>query len=144
MLRRPPRSTRTDTLFPYTTLFRSRSAPTLPSPSATTSKTLPSAPAGTSCSSRATRTPPSRRTSPSSGFSSPSSRRSRGGLASAVAADQGDAFAGFYGQVDAFEQQRAADDVVDGVPGDQGHRTEERLVGNAGVRPFRSRGGPYH
>src|SRR3546814_3827971 len=25
MLRRPPRSTRTDTLFPYTTLFRSRS-----------------------------------------------------------------------------------------------------------------------
>src|SRR3546814_8192741 len=28
MIRRPPRSTRTDTLFPYTTLFRS--APTLP------------------------------------------------------------------------------------------------------------------
>src|SRR3546814_3588944 len=26
MLRRPPRSTRTDTLFPYTTLFRSRTA----------------------------------------------------------------------------------------------------------------------
>src|SRR3546814_15758361 len=26
MLRRPPRSTRTDTLFPYTTLFRSRAA----------------------------------------------------------------------------------------------------------------------
>src|SRR3546814_3924276 len=26
MLRRPPRSTRTDTLFPYTTLFRSNSA----------------------------------------------------------------------------------------------------------------------
>src|SRR3546814_1451218 len=26
MLRRPPRSTRTDTLFPYTTLFRSREA----------------------------------------------------------------------------------------------------------------------
>src|SRR3546814_3817221 len=29
MIRRPPRSTRTDTLFPYTTLFRS---PTLPAP----------------------------------------------------------------------------------------------------------------
>src|SRR3546814_10897441 len=29
MIRRPPRSTRTDTLFPYTTLFRSASAPTL-------------------------------------------------------------------------------------------------------------------
>src|SRR3546814_1477073 len=30
MIRRPPRSTRTDTLFPYTTLFRSRrSAPLL-------------------------------------------------------------------------------------------------------------------
>src|SRR3546814_3157382 len=27
MLRRPPRSTRTDTLFPYTTLFRSRGDP---------------------------------------------------------------------------------------------------------------------
>src|SRR3546814_12712471 len=27
MIRRPPRSTRTDTLFPYTTLFRSRRKP---------------------------------------------------------------------------------------------------------------------
>src|SRR3546814_1580454 len=27
MIRRPPRSTRTDTLFPYTTLFRSRAFP---------------------------------------------------------------------------------------------------------------------
>src|SRR3546814_1489593 len=27
MIRRPPRSTRTDTLFPYTTLFRSRRVP---------------------------------------------------------------------------------------------------------------------
>src|SRR3546814_1785250 len=27
MIRRPPRSTRTDTLFPYTTLFRSEGAP---------------------------------------------------------------------------------------------------------------------
>src|SRR3546814_12231319 len=27
MMRRPPRSTRTDTLFPYTTLFRSVAAP---------------------------------------------------------------------------------------------------------------------
>src|SRR3546814_8934584 len=30
MIRRPPRSTRTDTLFPYTTLFRSRSSPSSP------------------------------------------------------------------------------------------------------------------
>src|SRR3546814_7163901 len=30
MIRRPPRSTRTDTLFPYTTLFRSRIAPGAP------------------------------------------------------------------------------------------------------------------
>src|SRR3546814_9947619 len=29
MIRRPPRSTRTDTLFPYTTLFRSRPEPAL-------------------------------------------------------------------------------------------------------------------
>src|SRR3546814_16302862 len=30
MIRRPPRSTRTDTLFPYTTLFRSTEAGSLP------------------------------------------------------------------------------------------------------------------
>src|SRR3546814_20744850 len=30
MIRRPPRSTRTDTLFPYTTLFRSQEATRLP------------------------------------------------------------------------------------------------------------------
>src|SRR3546814_12302615 len=30
MIRRPPRSTRTDTLFPYTTLFRSRSLDGVP------------------------------------------------------------------------------------------------------------------
>src|SRR3546814_12440796 len=30
MIRRPPRSTRTDTLFPYTTLFRSRAEPARP------------------------------------------------------------------------------------------------------------------
>src|SRR3546814_7563332 len=30
MIRRPPRSTRTDTLFPYTTLFRSRRPPSTP------------------------------------------------------------------------------------------------------------------
>src|SRR3546814_4090380 len=30
MIRRPPRSTRTDTLFPYTTLFRSPGHPPLP------------------------------------------------------------------------------------------------------------------
>src|SRR3546814_3399079 len=29
MIRRPPRSTRTDTLFPYTTLFRSATAPAI-------------------------------------------------------------------------------------------------------------------
>src|SRR3546814_7005960 len=32
MIRRPPRSTRTDTLFPYTTLFRSRSRGPRPYP----------------------------------------------------------------------------------------------------------------
>src|SRR3546814_2701528 len=30
MIRRPPRSTRTDTLFPYTTLFRSHCSPSSP------------------------------------------------------------------------------------------------------------------
>src|SRR3546814_2123803 len=32
MIRRPPRSTRTDTLFPYTTLFRSPRIPGTPPP----------------------------------------------------------------------------------------------------------------
>src|SRR3546814_6459139 len=32
MIRRPPRSTRTDTLFPYTTLFRSQRARSIASP----------------------------------------------------------------------------------------------------------------
>src|SRR3546814_10303486 len=35
MIRRPPRSTRTDTLFPYTTLFRSAADPSRPSSRAT-------------------------------------------------------------------------------------------------------------
>src|SRR3546814_13916235 len=39
MIRRPPRSTRTDTLFPYTTLFRSSSRPSF-SGSAATRKLL--------------------------------------------------------------------------------------------------------
>src|SRR3546814_20491258 len=34
MIRRPPRSTRTDTLFPYTTLFRSGTVGSNPTPSA--------------------------------------------------------------------------------------------------------------
>src|SRR3546814_3634403 len=34
MIRRPPRSTRTDTLFPYTTLFRSIASPLAGSPAA--------------------------------------------------------------------------------------------------------------
>src|SRR3546814_3840581 len=50
MIRRPPRSTRTDTLFPYTTLFRSRwTRPTPPSgsractpPRSTTRRSTPS------------------------------------------------------------------------------------------------------
>src|SRR3546814_3584548 len=43
MLRRPLRSTRTDTLFPYTTLFRSRSAAlsVAPSSSATAGRSFP-------------------------------------------------------------------------------------------------------
>src|SRR3546814_10031041 len=35
MIRRPPRSTRTDTLFPYTTLFRSWLAPATPASAGT-------------------------------------------------------------------------------------------------------------
>src|SRR3546814_2372923 len=46
MIRRPPRSTRTDTLFPYTTLFRSRARPSPISRgagSSASSKSLPTA-----------------------------------------------------------------------------------------------------
>src|SRR3546814_9390381 len=44
MIRRPPRSTRTDTLFPYTTLFRSAPTPEAPSSFAeSASMTLPAA-----------------------------------------------------------------------------------------------------
>src|SRR3546814_15198463 len=44
MIRRPPRSTRTDTLFPYTTLFRSLSAlPLVPSASAARTPLCPEA-----------------------------------------------------------------------------------------------------
>src|SRR3546814_5992778 len=35
MIRRPPRSTRTDTLFPYTTLFRSACTSRIPAPIST-------------------------------------------------------------------------------------------------------------
>src|SRR3546814_8023559 len=42
MMRRPPRSTRTDTLFPYTTLFRSR----IPLPLTTRAKCGPVPPMG--------------------------------------------------------------------------------------------------
>src|SRR3546814_11276095 len=38
MIRRPPRSTRTDTLFPYTTLFRSRCSSTASTTSLTTAR----------------------------------------------------------------------------------------------------------
>src|SRR3546814_4343812 len=40
MIRRPPRSTRTDTLFPYTTLFRSAHLPLIPEPMTIASKLL--------------------------------------------------------------------------------------------------------
>src|SRR3546814_10654093 len=40
MIRRPPRSTRTDTLFPYTTLFRSTSS-AIPPPSTSRSRPSP-------------------------------------------------------------------------------------------------------
>src|SRR3546814_2973696 len=43
MIRRPPRSTRTDTLFPYTTLFRSRVDPCAPRGSALAGGNLRSA-----------------------------------------------------------------------------------------------------
>src|SRR3546814_13360189 len=46
MIRRPPRSTRTDTLFPYTTLFRSVSGTSGPRTDVMTSASLKGTPAG--------------------------------------------------------------------------------------------------
>src|SRR3546814_2213250 len=57
MIRRPPRSTRTDTLVPYTTLFRSRSAcsgGTAESRQAGTAPAAPPAPAAPRSTSRTT------------------------------------------------------------------------------------------
>ena len=45
----------------------------------------------------------------------------QGRFPGAVAADQGDAFARFDGEVDALQQQGAADAVVHALQGDQGH-----------------------
>src|SRR3546814_2067655 len=52
MIRRPPRSTRTDTLFPYTTLFRSSVKPRWPS--SPTSHGLTGGRTGTACETRNT------------------------------------------------------------------------------------------
>src|SRR3546814_5357720 len=49
MIRRPPRSTRTDTLFPYTTLFRSSRRSTLCLSSRRAELCLASAPLGGAC-----------------------------------------------------------------------------------------------
>src|SRR3546814_11558421 len=48
MIRRPPRSTRTDTLFPYTTLFRSGRRPTRCAAAVTLGRTI-AVPAGAGC-----------------------------------------------------------------------------------------------
>src|SRR3546814_463430 len=74
MTRRPPRSTRTDTLFPYTTLFRSRSfgglpaiqaASTRPAPASTTRGALESRNAPQSRRPHRRTAPPDRRRQPS-------------------------------------------------------------------------------
>src|SRR3546814_7893107 len=52
MIRRPPRSTRTDTLFPYTTLFRSGATPTPTTRCAPRCLTTPSSPARTRATTR--------------------------------------------------------------------------------------------
>src|SRR3546814_8913329 len=56
MIRRPPRSTRTDTLFPYTTLFRSKPASRPIASSASPSSASASAPRSRRCRTRARRT----------------------------------------------------------------------------------------
>ena len=101
--------------------YSASQAPSSPRPAATTSNTSPAAPAGTSCSSRATRTTAFDADFAVVRLDLAGQQFQQGGLAGAIAADQGDALAGLDGQVDIFQQQRAADAVVDVLQGNQGH-----------------------
>src|SRR3546814_2477254 len=63
MIRRPPRSTRTDTLLPYTTLFRSRPRVLAAMPNAATVPSAPTAPTIADATPKAANDPPPRPTS---------------------------------------------------------------------------------
>src|SRR3546814_14885957 len=122
MRRRPPRSTRTDTLFPYTTLFRStprhehlgdRRLAGLPRPHPAAAGTHPLRPVAR----------------PALVLRRPRQPRRR------VA---GNAAPG------AFAARELRHRAGQPRPVAAGDRSEERRVGKEGVRTGRSRGSPYH
>src|SRR3546814_14579893 len=114
MIRRPPRSTRPDTLFPYTTLFRSsRPAPAI--------RRCQAPPQGST-----TATPPRRRVCSGSlgvGFERPAFARRRGG-----------------GRRRRMGAERFLGEFADPAK----CRSEERRVGKECVSTCRSRWSPYH
>src|SRR3546814_14732116 len=114
MIRRPPRSTRTDTLFPYTTLFRSADDDLL-------AEVGPAVEAGAE-----QRPRPDQQS------------RSRAEPAERLAERHRDQPAG--GRPDRTDQAAERDDAVAEPP----PRTEERRVGKEEVSTFRHRWAPYH
>src|SRR3546814_17435786 len=125
MIRRPPRSTRTDTLFPYTTLFRSLGRNQALRAQARAPPLFGLAPGGV-CRAVSVAGPAVR----SYRTLSPLPRRSDGGLLS-VALSLGS------------PPQGVPRHRVSVEPG-LSSRSEERRVGNECVSPVRSRGSPYH
>src|SRR3546814_11956072 len=121
MIRRPPRSTRTDTLFPYTTLFRSSRRG--PREHVADQRRFLGPMAAASRAVRATR---------KLGATPPLRRLARCRYAPARAARAG-------GTPHAIHARRTAND--DDAVGD---RSEERRVGKECVRTSRSRWSPYH
>src|SRR3546814_14461861 len=115
MIRRPPRSTRTDTLFPYTTLFRS------------TSSSRISVMRAAAC---------SRRGSTASRTSAASCRASRRGCATPSAPRPSTTST-------STRRRRSAISAPAARPG-RNARSEERRVGKEGVSKVRFRWSPYH
>src|SRR3546814_13534721 len=124
MIRRPPRSTRTDTLFPYTTLFRSLHPAALPGAGAL----LPDGAAGAG-----DRRPAAQRSRGHCG-GAPDARRATVALVVLVGAAAGHGAVGAAVRAARCAALRPA----------QGLRSEERRVGKECVSTCRSRWSPYH
>src|SRR3546814_18075525 len=124
MIRRPPRSTRTDTLFPYTTLFRSNN----PATGQTTGTVHEASEADVADAVAAAR----------AALGGPWGKMTTAERVKLIVAV-------------ADEIDRRSEDFLDAEVADTGkprhlasHRSEERRVGTEGVSTCRSRWSPYH